>query len=60
MAGYGGRGGSGRKSGGSSVAEGRKAKERYQMKQANKRFKNSRLPDSYRPANTRGPGAPGG
>ncbi|MEY4431132.1 MAG: hypothetical protein RLZZ533_1068 [Cyanobacteriota bacterium] len=49
----GGRKGSGRASGGSSVAAGRKAKARYQMQQANKRFKSSPLPQSYAPKYTK-------
>jgi hypothetical protein len=49
----GGRKGSGRASGGSSVAAGRKAKARYQMQQANKRFKSTSLPSSYAPRFTK-------
>lgn len=49
----GGGGGGGRASGGSSVAAGRKAQARYKMQQANKRFKNSRLPPLFAPKYTK-------
>ena len=39
MAGYGNRGGGGRASGGSSVAAGRKAKDRFKLKESKKRYK---------------------
>lgn len=53
MAGSGNRGGGGRASGGSSVAAGRKAKSRYQMKQAMSRFQKTKLPGEYLPSRTR-------
>jgi hypothetical protein len=40
-------------SGGTSVAAGRKAKEKWEMKRANQRFKKSRLPAGYSPKQTR-------
>lgn len=40
-------------SGGMSVAAGRKAKEKWQMKRANQRFKKSPLPAGYSPKQTR-------
>ena len=49
MAGSGGRGGGGRGSGGSSVAAGRKAKDRFKSQQSKARFKsgsNSSMPYS--------------
>jgi hypothetical protein len=40
-------------SGGTSVAAGRKAKEKWEMKRANQRFKKSPLPAGYSPKQTR-------
>jgi hypothetical protein len=40
-------------SGGTSVAAGRKAKEKWQMKRANQRFKKTSLPADYSPKQTR-------
>jgi len=48
-----GGGGGGRESGGSSVAAGRAAQARYQMQQANIRFRNTSLPYTYAPSVTR-------
>lgn len=56
MAGAGNRSGGRRGSGGSSVAAGRKAKSRYQMQQATKRFNKGvgkYMPTAYAPRNTR-------
>lgn len=46
-------GGSGRASGGSSVAAGRKAKEAYKLESARKRFAKNRLPEFLDPQKTR-------